>query len=454
MAAWRSAALVYADRRVLAMVTLGFASGLPYGVVVGAPLTAWLVDSGISKTEIGLFVLVGLPYTLKFLFAPFIDRLPLPGITNRFGRRRGWALVSQAGVLVMLLGVGASPPADSLLVTAAFATAAAFASACQDVVVDAYRVEILEETKAAAGAATLVFGYRIGLLFAGAGGLMMADVLPWPTVFIVLAAAILVGVVTILLSPEPTAHLAAAQEDQRTAEAFLERNRTLPRAVAESLAWLYASAVCPLLEFLRRRGWVAILAFIFLYKFGDAVLSVMRTPFFLELGFTKTEIAEVDKIFGFFAVVAGGLLGGLLLTRTGLMRGLLLCGVLMAVSNLVFVVQAQAGASVPMLAVTVAVENLTTGMGTTAFVAYLTSLCNVSYTATQYALLSSVMGFSRTVMSSGAGWLADQVDWPTFFVLTTVAAVPGLVLLVWMMRRGPRPAPDPSAEGSRDPGKL
>lgn len=445
-AGWQAAARVYADRRVLAMVCLGFASGLPYGAVVGAPLTAWLAESGISKTGIGLFVLVGLPYTVKFLFAPFIDRLPLPGLTGRLGRRRGWALIAQVGVLMMLICLGLSPPDERLLWTAVFATAAAFASACQDVVVDAYRVEILEESKAAAGAATLVFGYRIGLLFAGAGGLMLADLVPWSVVFTVLALAMVVGMITIVLNPEPRPLLAAALENQHKAEAFLERNQGLPKPLAEALAWLYASALCPLLEFIGRRGWITIIAFIFLYKFGDAVLSVMRTPFLLELGFTKTTIAEVDKLFGFFAIIAGGLLGGLLLTRIGLMRGLLICGVLMALSNLMFVVQALVGASVPVLALTVAVENLTTGMGTTAFVAFLTSLCNVNYTATQYALLSSVMGFSRTVMSSGAGWLADQVDWPTFFVLTTIAAVPGLVLLVWMMRTAP------TAEASPDTG--
>ncbi|MCW8862503.1 MAG: MFS transporter, partial [Rhodospirillales bacterium] len=191
-----------------------------------------------------------------------------------------------------------------------------------------------------------------------------------------------------------------------------------------------------------RRGWIPIILFVLLYKFGDAVLSVMKVPFFLEIGFTKTEIAEVAKVFGVAAIVAGGFLGGLVLAWLGIMRGLLVCGVLMAASNLIFIAQAQAGASVPMLVVTIAVENITTGMGTTAFVAYLSALCNVAYTATQYALLTSLMAFSRTVMSSGAGWLADQVDWTSFFIISTLAALPGLVLLVWMIRRYPPPRTD------------
>ena len=195
-----------------------------------------------------------------------------------------------------------------------------------------------------------------------------------------------------------------------------------------------------------RRGWLMILLFIMLYKFGDAVLAVMKIPFFLEIGFTKTEIAEVVKLFGVAATIGGGLLGGLLLARMGILWGLMVCGVLMAASNLVFVAQAAVGPELWMLAVTIAVENITTGMGTTAFVAYLSSLCNVAYTATQYALLTSLMALSRTVLSSGAGWLADQVDWTSFFILSTIAALPGLILLLWMIRSFPPQRPgDPPA---------
>jgi PAT family beta-lactamase induction signal transducer AmpG len=423
------------------MLFLGFSSGLPFGVLA-EPLTAWLTDSGITKTEIGLFALVSLPYSLKFLWAPWVDRLPLPVLSRAFGRRRGWALLAQVLLLVAVAAMGFSDPAVEIWVTAAFALAVAFASATQDVVIDAYRVEILEERKLAAGAATAVFGWRIGQVGAGAGGLVLADVLPWAMVFALMAALVVVGIVAILINPEPARQMTRESlELEERAEAFLERKQHLPRRLAEALAWLYVAAVCPLIEFIGRRGWVPILLFIMLYKFGDAVLAVMKIPFFLEIGFSKTEIAEVVKLLGFGATIGGGLLGGLVLARTGILRGLLICGVLMAVSNLVFVVQARVGHDMGMLAVTIAVENITTGMGTAAFVAYLSSLCNVAYTATQYALLTSLMAFSRTVLSSGAGWLADQMPWTTFFVVTTLAALPGLLLLLWMIRRFPPQSP-------------
>ena len=433
--AWFDALAVYRDRRVLAMLFLGFASGLPFGALA-EPLSAWLTESGLAKAEIGLFALVGVPYSLKFVFAPFVDRLPLPMLSRRFGRRRGWALASQLLLIAVLGGLGMTDPAIDAVWTALLSLAVAFASATQDTVIDAYRVEILEERTLAAGAATATFGWRVGQVGAGAGGLILGDMLPWSTVYLVMAASVAVGVIAVLLNPEPRAR---GSEQARTlearAEVWLEGERRTPRALASAAAWLWAACVCPFLEFANRRGWVAVLLFILLYKFGDAVLGVMKVPFFLELGFSKTDIAEVAKLFGFVATVVGGLIGGLIVARLGIMRGLLVCGVAMALSNLVFVLQAWAGPDLGVLALTVSVENVTTGMGMTAFVAYMSSLCNVAYTATQYALLTSLMAMGRTVLSSGSGWLAEQVSWPTFFVLTTLAAAPGLLLLLLLMRR-------------------
>jgi PAT family beta-lactamase induction signal transducer AmpG len=240
-----------------------------------------------------------------------------------------------------------------------------------------------------------------------------------------MAALVAVGMIAILLNPEPEALTADHQ--------------------VEALAARFQDAVVgPFRDFFVRPGCLAVIALILLFKFGDAVLSVMKVPFFLELGFSMTEIAEVAKIFGFNAIIVGGFLGGILLARVGMMTGLMVTGILMALSNLIFVTQASVGPEIWMLTLTIAVENITTGMGTTVFVAYLSSLCHVAYTATQYALLTSLMAFSRTVMSAGSGWLADQVDWPTFFLLTTFAAVPGLILLAWMTRRFPEVA-EPSS---------
>jgi PAT family beta-lactamase induction signal transducer AmpG len=416
----------------LLLTLLGFASGLPFGVLA-EPLSAWLTEAGRAKTEIGLFALVSLPYSLKVLWAPFVDRLPLPGLTRRFGRRRGWALATQMLLIAALASMGLASPAENLLVPAVLATLAATASASQDVVLDAYRVEVLDERQLAAGAATMVFGWRLGQVGAAASGLVLADVLPWSAVLPILATGIGVGVIAILIAPEPGGGGAATRGQGETGGADAGPARRHVRL----LAWLFDAAIRPLTEFFARPGWLPVLLFILLYKFGDAVLSVMKIPFFLEIGFTKTEIAEVVKLFGVVAIIGGGFIGGAVMARLGMMAGLLVCGVLMAASNLVFVLQAWAGADITMLAITIATENITTGMGTTAFVAYLSGLCNVAYTATQYALLTSLMALSRTALSSGAGWLAERMSWPDFFIVTTLAALPGLMLLVWMMRRYP-----------------
>lgn len=437
MRTWLSALEVYRDRRVLSLLFLGFSSGLPFGVLAD-PLSAWLVDEGVSKTEIGLFALVSLPYSIKFLWSPIMDKMALPLFTRVLGRRRGWVLFTQLVLLAAIGGMGMTMPGVDPWWTAALALAVAFSSASQDIVIDAYRVEILPTDKLAAGAATAVFGWRLGQVGGGAAGLVFADIFSWQTVFWGMAAFVVVGIIAILINPEPQVRPSAESEAREQAvEDFLERKSHLRPWLAETLAWLYGAVVCPFADFMTRRGWGAILLFILLYKYGDAILAVMKVPFFLDIGFSKTEIAAVVKIFGFNAIIVGGVLGGVVLARFGMMRGLLLCGVLMAASNLVFVVQAWVGPDPRMLAVTVAVENVTTGMGTTAFVAYLSSLCTVAYTASQYALLTSFMAFSRTVMSSGGGWLADQVNWVTFFVLTTLAAIPGLLLLLWMIRRFP-----------------
>lgn len=419
------------------MLFLGFSSGLPFGVLA-EPLSAWLAEEGLSKTAIGLFALVSIPYSFKFVWAPIMDSLKLPVLSRLLGRRRGWVLLTQILLLLVIIGLGQTPPGIDPFMTGFFGLAVAFASASQDIVVDAYRVEVLSEEKLAAGAATATFGWRLGQVGSGAAGLILADILPWAQVFGLMGVLVIVGIVAILLNPEPNAptRLESDLEMEKTASQ-LENRGGLPVWVIRILAWGYSAVICPFADFIKRPGWLAIILFILLYKFGDAVLAVMKVPFFLEIGFTKTEIAEIAKLFGFNAIIAGGFLGGLVLARLGIMRGLMICGVLMAASNLIFILQAEAGHDLKMLAVTIAVENIATGMGTTAFVAYLSSLCHVAYTATQYALLSSLMAFSRTVMSSGAGWLADQMDWTAFFIVTTLAALPGLILLFWMTRRYP-----------------
>ncbi|OGQ97304.1 MAG: MFS transporter permease [Deltaproteobacteria bacterium RIFOXYD12_FULL_57_12] len=423
---------VYADRRISTILFLGFASGLPLALTFGT-LSIWLAEEGVSKTTIGLFAMAGIPYTSKFLWAPLIDRLALPYFTRRFGQRRGWIIAIQLTLIAAIVALGATRPAVAPIATAFFAFVVAFLSATQDIVIDAYRVEILEQRQYGAGAAVIVLGYRLGMLASGAGALYLASFFGWYVTYSVMAGLMLVGVGVVLLSPEPERQINTEVRGQEKKIAdYLAARPFLCGRRARIVAWLYGTIVSPFAEFMGRQGWVLVLLFILLYKFGDALAGVMSNPFFVELGFTKIEIANISKVFGLAATIGGGIIGGVMVSRLGIMKSLLICGLLQMFSNLVFVLQAMAGHDLRVLTLTIGVENFSSGMGTAAFVAYLSSLCNVAYTATQYALLSSFMAFGRTILSSGGGWLAEQLDWVPFFLATTAAALPGLLLLFWM----------------------
>lgn len=439
MKSWGQTARVYLDRRVAVILVLGFSSGLPL-LLVYSTLSAWLLEEGTSKTMIGLFSWASIAYAFKFLWAPVVDRAPVPGLTRLFGQRRGWLLASQGAVIAAILGLGSSDPGTDLAGVALWVLLLAFASATQDIVIDAYRVESLDEDQLGAGAGNYVLGYRIAMLAAGGGALIVADVAGWAAAYGLMAALMGVGVAAVLMSPEPERRQSPESlEQNRRVAAFVARNAHLPDVLRQAGARLVEAVVCPFSDFMQRPHWLVILLFIALYKYGDALLGVMANPFYLEIGFSKTEIGIISKGYGVFMTVLGGLIGGVAVARYGILPALLWCGVGQAISNLVFAAQAAVGYSVPMLAVTISVENLTGGMATAAFVAYLSSLCNVAYTATQYALLSSLMAFTRTFFASGGGWLADNVDWVTYFLVTTFAAVPGLLILLWLMRRLPAP---------------
>lgn len=433
---WLAAFAVYRDRRVIAIAILGFASGLPLALT-GQTLQAWLKDSGVSLQSIGLFALVGVPYTLKFLWAPLVDRLPLPLLTRQLGRRRGWLIFAQGLLMAAIAALALSNPGQALVVTAVCAVAVAFASATQDIVIDAWRVEILEQRQLAAGAAAIVFGYRIGMLVSSAGALYLADRFAWPLVYIAMAAILVIGAITVLLVDEPEAQ-PRGDADRRFTEAqvWLAAHPHLSGPLAGAMAWLYASVAGPFLQFVSRKGWIGILLFVMLFKLGDSLAGVLATSFYLDIGFTKSEIAEISKLYGFGATMLGLFLGGWLMQAVGLYRALWVCGILQMGSNLMFALLALQGHDLWFLALTVGIENLASGMGTAALVAYLSALCDVAYTATQYALLSSLTAVARTVLSSYAGFIAAALGWPAFFVLTTFAALPGLALLAWLTRRG------------------
>ncbi len=414
---WRDALLVYKDRRMLFILFMGFASGLPLLLTLST-LSYWLASVGVDKTAIGLFALVGLPYSIKFLWAPFLDHMRIPWLSARLGRRRAWALVLQAALAIAVLALGGTDPATAPWSTAAAAFAVAFFSASQDIVIDAYRIEILTEPEQGAGAAATQTGYRVGLLTAGAGAIALSDFVGWPMVFAALAGLVLLSMIVVILAPHPG----------------IEPARDAPERPRGRVDWFERAVVAPLADLLHRPGWLAILGFVLLYKFGDAIGGVMANPFYVELGFSGVEIASVTKVFGMIATLLGVFAGGVLVARYGVFRALLAGGILQAASNLLFAAQAAIGPDIAFLALTIGADNFTGGLGSAAFVAYLSSLCNVAFTGTQYALLTSFMAFGRTVLSSGGGWLADQMDWVTFFVLTTGLAVPGLLLLFWLMR--------------------
>ncbi|GAB4362351.1 MAG: MFS transporter [Kiloniellaceae bacterium] len=415
---WLRAFAVYGDPRIVIIFFMGFASGLPLLLTLST-LSYWLAKVGVDKTSIGLFALVGVPYSIKFLWAPVIDQVRLPVLARLLGHRRSWALVTQALLIVAILALGCTDPASNPWATAAAAFAVAFCSASQDIVIDAYRIEILNDDEQGAGAASTQFGYRVGILVAGAGALALSDYVSWFWVFAVLAALVLVGSITVLLSPEPR------RDDRQQAASSDIRER------------LQTAVVGPLADFVQRRGWLVILLFALLYKFGDAIGGVMANPFYVELGFTGTEIGSITKVLGLFATLAGVFVGGAMVARYGILWALVIGGILQALTNLLFAVQAMVGHDLVMLSVTISADNFTGGLGSAAFVAYLSSLCNSAFTGTQYALLTSLMAFGRTVLSSGGGWLADQVDWVSFFILTTGLAIPGLLLLAWLLRLYP-----------------
>lgn len=390
---------------MLIAALMGFACGLPL-LLTGSVLQAWLRDGGIDLTRIGLFALVGLPYTLKFLWSPWFDRFAVPGL----GRRRGWLLAMQAALVAALFALSFSDPApDRLLPVSIAALLVAFFSASQDIVVDAYRRESLTDLELGLGSAMYVNGYRIGMLLAGGGGLILADFLTFPQTYRLLAFAMAACMLVTLAAREPA----------------LPEGR--PRTLAEAV-------VLPFRDYFTREGaWLA-LAFILLYKLGDTLAAAMTTPFYLDLGYSKSEIGAVVKLFGFWATLAGATLGGIWILRIGMRRALWWFGIGQMVSTLGFVVLSALPPSLPALGAVVAVENLTGGLGTAAFVGFMGALTDRRFTATQYALLSSLMGVPRVLAAAPTGWLAQSLGWSTFFLACALIALPGLALLRWMGR--------------------
>ncbi len=418
-ARWRRAFAMYSEPRVLLILPLGFASGLPL-LLTFSTLSAWLATAGVRRAAIGAFALAGTPYALKFVWSPLIDWLPPP---LPLGRRRGWGVTIQLALIAAMLALGSCDPHRHLGRMGALAVLVAFLSASQDIVIDAWRVEILAPEQQGPGAGMIQTGYRIAMLVSGAGALMTAARAGWFAAYAVMAALLALSMLVFLLGPEPPRPDRFVQSAPRSGWSGLHE-------------WLATAVIGPFDDFMRRPRWLAILIFVLGYKLGEAMAGVMAMPLYVALGFSLTEIAAVSKVVGFIATVIGALVGGVVSARLGIVRALLLCGLLQSAGNLFYVLQALGGHRLEYLALCVAAENLTGAMAGAALVAYLSELCSPAFTATQYALLSSLAAVGRTLFASSGGLLAERLGWVSFFLATTVITLPALALLLWIAAAG------------------
>lgn len=401
--------------RVWLLVGLGYASGLPY-LLTGGTLSAWMTNAGVDLKTIGLFAFVRTPYTFKFLWAPLLDRF-----APRFlGRRRGWLFICQLALVACIAAMALANPAAAPGPLAMLAVVVAFFSASQDIVADAYRTDVLPHHERATGAATFVMGYRIALLFSGALALVLSDHMSWRAVYLIMAALMLIGAGVTLIAPEP--------EGTRPP-------RTLRAAVLE-----------PFFDYFTRRGALLTLAFLVLYKVGDAIANTMTTPFLLRhLEFTNTEVGLLNKTLGLVAAIVGGLLGGGLVAQVGMRRSLFAFGILQATTNLLFLALSVSGKSYLLLVLAIGADSITGGLGTAAFTAFLMSLCNRRFSATQYALLSALATVGSNSLGASSGYLVDAVGWPGFFLLTVAFAAPALGLLALLPKGMSAPEDEASA---------
>ncbi|MGE0083857.1 MAG: AmpG family muropeptide MFS transporter [Desulfococcaceae bacterium] len=391
--------MIFSPRMLVAFL-MGFSCGLPLLLTITL-LQAWMKEEGVDLTVIGIMSLVGLPYTVKFLWAPFLDRYTLPFL----GRRRGWLLIVQIALIYSIAGLGQCNPKSDPWIVAFAAFLLTFFSASQDIVVDAFRREDLSDAELGLGSSLYINGYRMGMLLASGGGLVLADHISFAQVYFVMALCMIPGIVTTLFAREPVI----------TAE--------MPKS-------LKSAVIDPMIEYFRRENAIWILAFILFYKIGDTMALAMTTPFYLDVGFSKTEIGAVVKIFGFWATIGGSLIGGIMMIRLGIHRSLWVFGFFQAVSILGFVALARIGHSIAALSGVIAFENLSGGMGTAAYAAFMASITDKRFTATQYALLSSLMGVPRVLAAAPTGFLAKHLGWEGFFIVCTVMAIPGILLLL------------------------
>jgi PAT family beta-lactamase induction signal transducer AmpG len=395
----RSIFKVFASFKMFVVLILGFTSGLPLGLTAGT-LQAWMKSANIDIGTIGLFSLVGLPYSLKFIWSPIMDRYVPPLL----GRRRGWILLTQIGLIITITALGFSDPKLTPQYMAFFAVCVAFFSASQDIAIDAYRIEVLDENELGAGASINVMGYRIAMIVSSALALILSDHIPWSSVYLIMAGCMLIGVFASIFGPEPKETEAAP--------------KTLSEAVYK-----------PFTEFFSRAGAVEMLIFILIYKLDVAFAMALTTPFMMDLGFTKTDIGAVLKGVGMISTIGGALMGGALLSKWGIKKSLWIFGIIQALSGFSFFMLAKLGHNYPMMVTAVCVENICSGLATAAFTAFMMNLCDKRYTATQFALLTSFMAITRTMVQTPSGFIMKSLGWEMYFIVSILISIPGLLLL-------------------------
>ncbi len=444
---WGEAFEVYLHPRVIGMLFLGFSAGLPF-LLLFSTLSFWLREVGVSLSTIGLFSWVGITFSIKVFWAPVVDRLAVPPFTTLLGKRRGWMLIAQIGIAAGLLGIAYTDPASDLETIVYFALLVAFASATQDIAIDAYRIEAVEKTLQGAMAGTYQVGYRFGLIAAGAGALYIAAFTSWPIAYTTMAALVGIGMATVLIIREPEvvrdqATLLREAELLRRIEGEGDHEGTLHRFVA----WFSGAVISPLVDFFARNGTFAlvILAFVGLYRLSDITLGVMANPFYADIGFTKTEVANIAKLYGVIATLAGALIGGVLVVRLGMLRSLLLGAVLVAATNLVFALLAVVGHDIAMLTLAITADNISAGLAGSVFIAYLSSLTNTAYTATQYALFSSLFTLPGKIVAGGSGYVVEAVGYVNFFFYASALGIPAILLVLYLMYRYRQQEGSPSA---------
>jgi PAT family beta-lactamase induction signal transducer AmpG len=436
---WRETFRVFAHPRVLTMLMLGFSAGIPLSLVFQT-LTAWLAQADVERSTIGLISWVGTAYTIKFLWSPFVDRLPIPLLTRAFGQRRSWLLLSQAVIVTGLLFMSTSDPATALGVLVAFAVMVAFGSATQDIVIDAYRIDSVDVDYQGAMITAYIYGYRLALLAATAGAFLIADNYSWSIAYVVMACCMLVGIVTTLVISEPERVISEhTLEVERRLQALLADGVKKISVMQRVAAWFASAVVSPFVEFFARNRWnaLAILALISMYLISDYVLGVMANPLYIDLGFSLSEIAYVGKTFGFAVTLVGAGLGGLLVVRYGIMRMLLIGAFLIAATNLTFAWLATGGAEIWRLAVVISADNLSAGIASAAFIAYMSGLANKAYTATQYALFTSLMKLPGKFVGGFSGFAVESYGYVGFFIIASAIGVPVIFLVMYITHVDP-----------------